>query len=145
MSADEGHNDVQPALASEALSALAGSERERVMAHVAACPGCARDLAGLRGAASLLAWLAPERPMEAERSARLRARLLVRAAADRIASNDGLTGDATERSTSPVVEPAPIPMRTSAADVAPGPRAAPIDGLPEPSGPTVVVGAAATE
>ncbi|CAA9305520.1 MAG: hypothetical protein AVDCRST_MAG89-768, partial [uncultured Gemmatimonadetes bacterium] len=83
MSLDMTHEDVQAALAAEALDALDGPEREAVRAHLAGCPECRAELDGYREAAALLARTAPHRPMEPARSDRLRARLLARAAADR--------------------------------------------------------------
>jgi hypothetical protein len=83
MSLDITHDDVQAALAAEALDALDGPEADAVRGHLAGCAECRRELASLRNAAASLAWAAPEVPMDAERSARLRARLLARAAADR--------------------------------------------------------------
>jgi anti-sigma-K factor RskA len=77
------HDDVQAALAAEALGALDGDEREQVHAHLAGCPECRAELEELREAAALLAHAAPHRPLERARSDRLRARLLARAAADR--------------------------------------------------------------
>ena len=86
MSPGMTHEDVQAALAAEALGALDGPEADAVRAHLAQCPECRRELASLRHTAASLAWAAPEVPMDAERSARLRARLLARAAADRAGS-----------------------------------------------------------
>ncbi|HEU4558937.1 MAG TPA: anti-sigma factor, partial [Longimicrobium sp.] len=83
MSLDMTHEDVQAALAAEALGALDGPEADAVRAHLARCPECRRELASLHQTAASLAYAAPEVPMDAERSARLRARLLARAAADR--------------------------------------------------------------
>ncbi|CAA9303060.1 MAG: hypothetical protein AVDCRST_MAG68-623 [uncultured Gemmatimonadetes bacterium] len=86
MSLDMTHDDVQAALAAEALGALDGGERGRVHAHLATCPECRAELDALREAAALLAHTVPHRPLEPARSDRLRARLLARAAADRQAA-----------------------------------------------------------
>lgn len=83
MSLEMTHEDVQAALAAEALGALEGEEAAAVRAHLERCPECRRELASLEEAAAALAYTAPPVPMDAERSARLRARLLARAAADR--------------------------------------------------------------
>jgi hypothetical protein len=83
MSLDMTHEDVQAALAAEALDALDGPERDAVRAHLAGCPECRAELDAYREAAALLAHTAPHRPMEPARSDRVRARLLARAAADR--------------------------------------------------------------
>lgn len=82
MSLDMTHEDVQAALAAEALDALDGPEAAAVRAHLAGCDDCRRELESLREAAASLAFAAPRVPMDAERSARLRSRLLARAAAD---------------------------------------------------------------
>ena len=82
MSLEMTHDDVRAALAAEALDALDGDERDAVRAHLEGCPECRAELASLREAAAALALSAPYRPMERERSDRVRARLLARAAAD---------------------------------------------------------------
>ncbi|HEX8360987.1 MAG TPA: anti-sigma factor [Longimicrobium sp.] len=84
MSLDMTHDDVQAALAAEALDALDGAERERVHAHLAGCAECRAELDALREAASFLAHTAPHVPLDPARSGRLRARLVARAAADRV-------------------------------------------------------------
>jgi hypothetical protein len=84
MSPEMTHDDVQEALAAEALDALDGAERERVRAHLAGCAGCRAELDELRAAAALLAHAAPHVPLEPARSDRLRARLVARAAAERV-------------------------------------------------------------
>lgn len=80
MSLDMTHEDAQAALAAEALDGL---EAEAVRAHLAGCDECRRELESLRETAASLAYAAPVVPLDAERSARLRARLVARAAADR--------------------------------------------------------------
>jgi hypothetical protein len=77
------HPELQDALAAEAVDALDGEERERLLAHLAGCPACRAELAALRASAGALALAAPVRPMDADRSGRVRARLLARAAAER--------------------------------------------------------------
>ena len=77
------HDEVRAALAAEALGALDGPEREQVRAHLAGCAECRAELESLREAAGALAFAAPHRPMEPGRSARVRERLLARAAAER--------------------------------------------------------------
>jgi anti-sigma factor RsiW len=83
MSPEMTHDDVRAALAAEALGALDGAEAAAVRAHLAECPECRRELASLEETAAALAHAAPQVPMDAERAARMRARLLARAAADR--------------------------------------------------------------
>jgi hypothetical protein len=82
MSLDTEHENVQAALAAEALDALDGEEREALHAHLASCAECRAELESLREAASLLAHTAPHVPLDPARSDRIRARLLARAAAD---------------------------------------------------------------
>jgi anti-sigma-K factor RskA len=77
------HEELYDALAAEAAGALDGDERERLLAHLAGCASCSAELEALRVSAALLAFSAPARPMEPARSARVRARLLARAAEDR--------------------------------------------------------------
>jgi hypothetical protein len=100
MSLDMTHEDVQAALAAEALGALDAPERERVREHLAGCPACRAELDGLREAAGMLAYAAPHAPLAPARSDRVRARLLARAAADR--------GDAPAAAV-----PAPEPARVT--------------------------------
>jgi hypothetical protein len=83
MTTEPMHEELYDALAAEAVDALDGEERERLLAHLAGCAPCSAELASLRESAALLAFAAPARPMEPARSARLRARLLARAAEDR--------------------------------------------------------------
>lgn len=97
MSLDLSHDEVQAALAAEALDALDPGERERVSEHLAGCAECRAELDSLREAAAFLGHLAPPRPLDAARSGRMRARLLARAAADR--------------------DPAPAAMEPTRADV----------------------------
>lgn len=82
MSLDMEHENVQAALAAEALDALDGAERDALHAHLAGCAECRAELESLRAAASLLAHTAPHVPLERARSDRVRSRLLARAAAD---------------------------------------------------------------
>jgi hypothetical protein len=82
MSLDTEHENVQAALAAEALDALDGEERQALHAHLAGCAECRAELESLREAASLLAHTAPHVPLDPARSDRIRARLLARAAAD---------------------------------------------------------------
>lgn len=93
MTPEMTHEDVQAALAAEALDALDGQERRTLLDHLESCAECRRELAELREAAGAMAHAAPFRPMEPARSDRVRARLLARARADRDA--DGQGGDVT--------------------------------------------------
>ncbi|HEX8276197.1 MAG TPA: anti-sigma factor [Longimicrobiaceae bacterium] len=116
MSATLAHDELRAMLAAEALGALAGPERDALLAHVAGCEECARELASLRDAAGELALAVRPVPLDPERSAGIRARLLARAAADRDSPGraDG-TGAADEPAGAPVIplrrEPAPAPAR----------------------------------
>jgi len=77
------HDELREALAAAALDALSPGEQEEVIAHAADCPECREELRGWYETAAALAHLAPVRPMDPSRSARVRARLVARAAADR--------------------------------------------------------------
>lgn len=77
------HEELYDALAAEAVDALDGEERERLLEHLAGCASCGAELEALRASAALLAFSAPPVPMEPARSERVRARLLARAAEDR--------------------------------------------------------------
>ncbi|WP_420125435.1 anti-sigma factor [Longimicrobium sp.] len=83
MTTEPMHEEFYDALAAEAVDALHGEERERLLAHLAGCASCGAELQSLRAAAALMAFSAPVRPMEPARSDRVRARLLARAAQDR--------------------------------------------------------------
>ena len=105
MSLHMTHEEVQAALAAEALGALDWQESDAVREHLETCEACRQELASLREAAASLAFSVPSAPMEPARSARLRARLVARAAAER--------GDASEpdRMAPPVLaDPAVIPI-----------------------------------
>lgn len=82
MSDTRSHEDLRGALAAEALGVLDGDGRAELLAHLGACPACRAELAELHETAAALAYAAPPAPLDAERSARIRARLLARAAAD---------------------------------------------------------------
>lgn len=77
------HEEFHDALAAEAVDALDGEERQRLLAHLDGCAACGAELESLRASAALLAFSAPYRPMEPARSAAVRSRLLSRAAEDR--------------------------------------------------------------
>jgi anti-sigma-K factor RskA len=91
---DTLHDEMRAALAAEALGALDGDERARLLAHLAGCEACRAELARMQESAALLAYAAPAAAMDAQRPARLRARLLARAAADRDDSDQTLVGHA---------------------------------------------------
>lgn len=75
------HDVAREELAGTALDALAPAERSAVLAHVAECAECRAELAAYEEASALLALAVPVRPLDAAPSARVRARLLARAAA----------------------------------------------------------------
>ena len=83
MSGPLSHDDARELIALAALEALSPEDRAALEVHAGTCAECARDLAALRDAAASLGASLPPRPMAAERSARVRARLLARATADR--------------------------------------------------------------
>lgn len=76
------HDELRDSLAAEALGALHGPERDVLLVHLAECEECARELAGMRATADQLAFAVPTVALDADRSTRLRARLVARAAAD---------------------------------------------------------------
>ena len=77
------HDAASEALEALALDALDASERARVLAHVAGCAECQRELAALESTASEIALAAASMPMPPAQRDRIRARLIARAAADR--------------------------------------------------------------
>jgi hypothetical protein len=72
---DREHRQVQAA-----LGALAGPDRDALLAHVHTCDECARSLAGVQDALLAVLYLPPPRPLEARRSEEVRGRLLGRVA-----------------------------------------------------------------
>lgn len=133
MTMDTTHDEVREALGAEALGALDGGERERVLAHVAECGACRAELDALREAASLVAHAAPHRPLAPARAVDVRSRLLARAAADSGSRARSMAGaDATVDMPAPPAPRLSIPdARVEAAPrVAPRPAAAaPRDGV----------------
>lgn len=107
MSVHMTHEELQAALAAEALGALDWREAEAVRAHLETCEECRRELSSLREAAASLAFAVPSVPLEADRSARLRARLLARAAAER---GDAPAPAAAPASPSPTIIPISRPQ-----------------------------------
>jgi anti-sigma-K factor RskA len=83
MSNEMTHEVAAEALGALALDALDASERAAVMAHVAGCAECQRELAALERTASEIALAASPLPMAPARRDRIRARLMARAGADR--------------------------------------------------------------
>lgn len=79
MTESSSHEQLQAALSAEALGALAGPEREALLAHLERCGACRERLEELREAVGALAYAAPPAHLDPERSARIRARLLARA------------------------------------------------------------------
>ena len=74
------HAEAQELLAALSLDATSSEERAAILAHVAECDECARELAELRDVAHGIARAAPQTPMDPARQARVRAHLLARAA-----------------------------------------------------------------
>jgi hypothetical protein len=85
------HDTASEALEALALDALDASERAQVMAHVAGCAECQRELAALERTASEIVLAAAPLPMAPAQRDRIRARLLARAAADRAESENAFT------------------------------------------------------
>ncbi|HKT07631.1 MAG TPA: anti-sigma factor [Gemmatimonadaceae bacterium] len=73
------HAEAQELLAALSLDATSSQERDAILAHVAECDECARELGELRDVAYSMTHLAPEMPMDPARQARVRAHLLARA------------------------------------------------------------------
>ncbi|SOD03320.1 Putative zinc-finger [bacterium JGI 053] len=116
------HDQVQAALAAEALGALDREESDAVREHLEGCDECRRELASLREAAASLAFSVPHAPMDSARSARLRARLVARAAAER---GDGEADEAPS-----IPAPAVVAPSVRDRDVIPITRAQPRPALP---------------
>jgi anti-sigma-K factor RskA len=95
MTRELSHDEASESLAAAALDALAVDELAAVLAHAANCAVCGPELQSLRDAAAGLAFAAaptPQSPEVARRLARIRERLLARAAADVAPSGAASTG-----------------------------------------------------
>lgn len=101
------HEAASEALEALALDALDASEREGVMAHVAGCAECQRELAALESVASEIALAAPPLPMAPAQRDRIKARLVARAAADRADAEHAFADVRAKAS------PGVTPLRTS--------------------------------
>jgi anti-sigma-K factor RskA len=77
------HQDARDLLALHALDALSPEERGALEAHLATCAECRAELAAFRAATAAVGESLPPRSMSADRTARVRSRLLARASADR--------------------------------------------------------------
>ena len=104
MTAQTTHDEMRAVLAAEALGALDGEERALLAAHLDVCDACRAELEELRRAAALTAYAAPARTMEPARAARVRGRLLARAAADRDVPDTTLVAPAP-----PLAAVSPVP------------------------------------
>jgi hypothetical protein len=91
------HNQVDELLPAAALEILEGQELAQVLDHTRACGECGRLLDEYREVAAAVALVLPPEPLEAERSVRLRERLLARARRDPPASATGRTSVASAR------------------------------------------------
>src|SRR5258705_513800 len=80
---DDGEAVGQQAAPGDPGLAAEASEREPVLAHVAGCAECQRELAALENTAGELALATSPQPMAPAQRDRIKARLLARAAADR--------------------------------------------------------------
>lgn len=83
MTAPMTHDEIRDLLAAEAAGALDPAERAALTAHLEGCAECVDELRALADTASLLAYSAPAAELDVDASARMRARLVARAAADR--------------------------------------------------------------
>ncbi|HEY4647605.1 MAG TPA: hypothetical protein VIG95_00810 [Gemmatimonadales bacterium] len=79
MSEPQSHAELEQLLPAAALEVLEGSELLEVTAHVRECAQCALQLQSYREVVADLATALPQRALDPERSARLRAQLLARA------------------------------------------------------------------
>src|SRR4051794_39853057 len=77
------HAELEQLLPAAALEILEGTELLGVTAHVRECAQCALQLQSYREAVAGLTSVLPQRPLDPTRSARLRARVLARAAGKR--------------------------------------------------------------
>ncbi|HXY29481.1 MAG TPA: anti-sigma factor [Gemmatimonadaceae bacterium] len=93
------HAEARELLALDALDALSPEDRASLEAHVRGCDECTRERASLGETAALLALALPPSAMDADRSARVRARLMARAAADRGTAPGGAGGSDVRPST----------------------------------------------
>jgi anti-sigma-K factor RskA len=91
------HDEAQSLLAAEALDALTGEERDALPAHTADCAECRARLSELRDTAAALAFAAPPAAIDVTRRARIRERLLARAAAERTGPGGTLGGETIAR------------------------------------------------
>lgn len=98
------HEEARALFASAALDDLTATERAGLESHVAGCAECAQELARVTDAAHELAHAAPVAPLDPGRAARLRARLLARAAAGHTGSD----------AAAPRAIPAVVPLRPAA-------------------------------
>jgi hypothetical protein len=77
------HQDVEELIPGAALETLEGEELARVLAHVRDCAECARLLDESRAVLGTMALDLPAEPLAADRSVRLKSRLLERARSQR--------------------------------------------------------------
>jgi anti-sigma-K factor RskA len=91
------HEDVRELLAAHAMELLLPEERASVVAHLAGCVECAREMESLRATSGELALAAPDRSFDARRCNGVRSRLLARTVADREARARLATGQLPER------------------------------------------------
>jgi anti-sigma-K factor RskA len=105
------HEAASEALEALALDALDASERADVMAHVAGCTECQRELAALESTASEIALATSPLPMPPARRDRIKARLLARAAVDRAMAERAFADVRAESSQPADVVPRRAPRR----------------------------------
>lgn len=82
------HDSADQLLPAAALEILEGEELLRFTAHAQECADCSRQLESYRNVLSQVASTLPRRLLDPDRSARLRARLLERAAGNPMAPRD---------------------------------------------------------
>lgn len=91
------HEEVRELLAAHVMELLLPEERASVVAHLAGCAECAREVESLRATSAELALAAPDRSFDARRCNGVRSRLLARTAADREARARLAAGQLPER------------------------------------------------
>ncbi len=78
MNAGPRHEEVQELLAAAALEIIDGVELQQALTHVSGCSECAQLLDQYRKVVATLALQLPSQPVDPDRAAALRARLLAR-------------------------------------------------------------------
>jgi anti-sigma factor RsiW len=89
---------MQELLSAAALQALDPAEVERVLTHLGSCEACAEEYRKYEDAAADLSLQLPQRRLDPVQAGAMRARLMVRARADRLGGQDPLKAPGKLRS-----------------------------------------------